>query len=123
MNQGKEDLSEQQRLLALRALDRGDLLRTVILGLESLITRLCKEQGKDPLDYRQREQVDKDFQGEIRAGEHPVWKRQEFKKLKRLRNAMAHGTPAEIPALKKLLHNPQGLRKELQSILSRLSQR
>lgn len=117
------DLGEQQRLLALRALDRGDLLRTVILGLESLITRLCKEQGKDPLDYRQREQVDKAFQEEIRAGEHPDWKRNAFWNLKNLRNAMAHGTPAEIPALKKLLHNPQGLRKELQSILSRLSQR
>ncbi len=118
----RDDLGEQQRLLALRALYRGDWLRTVILGLESLITRLCKEQGKDPLDYQQREKAGQAFQQEVKAGEHPDWKRLAFWNMKNLRNAMAHGTPAEIPALQRMLHNPQLLRKELLSTLSRLSQ-
>jgi hypothetical protein len=118
----KNDLGEQQRLLALRALDRGDLLRAAIFGLESLITRLCQEQGKDPLDYRQRAQTDEVFQQELKEGAHPDWKRDAYRKLKKLRNAMAHGTPPEIRSPQELPRNPQRLREELRSALSRLSQ-
>jgi CRISPR-associated Csx2 family protein len=118
----KNDLGEQQRLLALRALDRGDLLRAAIFGLESLITRLCQEQGKDPLDYRQRAQTDEVFQQELKEGAHPDWKRDAYRKLKKLRNAMAHGTSPESRSLQELQRNPQRLREELRSALSRLSQ-
>lgn len=113
-------LGAQQLLLARRAFARGDLLRAVIFGLESLLTRLCSEQGKDPLDYHAREQVDAWFQSEIKAGNQPDWERQTYWNLKNLRNAMAHGTVPTIPFIRKLVQNPARLRDEVESILKTL---
>jgi DNA polymerase III delta subunit len=84
---------------------------------------LCQEQGKDPLDYRQREQADEAFQKALKANEHPKWKQRAYWQLKDLRNAMAHGTTSEKNAsVQELQRNPQRLREELRSALSRLSQ-
>lgn len=117
----KETLYEQQRLLALKALERGDFLRTVILGSESLISRLCHESQADPLDYKVREEMDKKFQAEIKQDKQRDWKSDAYWTLKNLRNAMAHGIPPSYPAMQKLMKNEEQLAKELQSILSRLS--
>lgn len=116
-----QDLAEQQRILALRALERGDPLRAAILGIEALITRECQNKQSDPLDYQQRETIDKQFQKQIRDNEHPEWKRNAYWNMKNLRNAMAHGTPPAIPHLQQLMKNPQRLQNELRSILSRLT--
>jgi DNA polymerase III delta subunit len=62
------------------------------------------------------------FQQELKEGAHPDWKRDAYRKLKKLRNAMAHGTSSEIRSLQELQRNPQRLREELRSALSRLSQ-
>jgi CRISPR-associated Csx2 family protein len=114
-------LDEQQRLLALQALERGDFLRTTILGLEALISRLCLENKADPLDYKVREEFDKKFQIEIKQDKQRDWKSDAYWKLKNLRNAMAHGIPPSYQALQKLMKNEEHLAKELQGILSRLS--
>lgn len=114
------DLAEQQHLLAQRALMRGDFLRAVILGLEAFITRLCQQQGLNPLDYADREEADAAFQQWIKAGEVADTLRQDYWNLKNLRNAMAHGTQPNIPFVQKLLRNRQRLREVLQDTLRRL---
>lgn len=114
-------LDEQQRLLALRALERGDFLRTTILGLEALISRLCLENDADPLDYKVREEFDKNFQAEIKQEKQRDWKAAAYWELRNLRNAMAHGIPPAQQKLQDLMKNDERLCKELQSILSRLS--
>ncbi|GAB4406855.1 MAG: hypothetical protein OHK0048_26970 [Rhodoferax sp.] len=114
------DLSQQQLVLARRAMEREDLLRAVIFGLESWLTRLCVQQGKDPLDYIVREQVDVWFQSEIKAGNISDQERLDYWNLKNLRNAMAHGTVPSIRFLQQLMQNPVRLQAEIGAILKRI---
>lgn len=114
-------LGEQQRLLAIQELERGDLLRTAILGLEAFISRLCLENNVNPLDYKMREEIDKKFQEEIKQNRQHDWKSKAYWNLKNLRNAMAHGTQSSHQETRELLKNDVRLAKELQSILSKLS--
>ncbi|MDY0331681.1 MAG: TIGR02221 family CRISPR-associated protein [Thiomonas sp.] len=116
-----DNLAEQQRILALRALTRGDLLRTAILGLESLISKLIQNAGRDPYDFQARKIEDEQLQQEIREGQHPDWLRDAYWNLKNLRNSMAHGTPPTYSHLQQLIKNPERLRKELESTLGRLN--
>ncbi len=116
-----DDLAEQQRILALRALERGDLLRTAILGLESLISKQIQNAKRDPYDYRARKSEDEQLQYEIKNDQHPDWLRQAYWNMKNLRNSMTHGTPPDIPYLQQLIKNPDRLRKELESTLGRLN--
>ncbi len=115
------DLAEQQRILALRALARGDLLRTTILGLESLISRRTQDAKLDPYDFKNRESESGKLQAEVNGNQHPDWLRNSYRNLKNLRNSMAHGTPPTIPHLQQLIKNPERLRKELESILGRIN--
>lgn len=117
----EKELHEQQRLLALQAHARGDYLRAAIFGLESMITRLCKQQGEDPLDYGVRSRIDQAFQKSLQADATPDWRRDAYWLVKNLRNAMAHGTPPGNPKHGKLLGNPKQLRETLQATLSRLT--
>jgi len=114
-----KDLAEQQRILALRALDRGDLLRAAILGLEAVISRQTESSGRDPYDFSARKEVDQWVQTEIKQGKHPN-QRKAYWNLKHLRNSMAHGTPPDIPHLQSLIKNPERLRQELENILETL---
>ncbi|MFZ5534448.1 MAG: TIGR02221 family CRISPR-associated protein [Pseudomonadota bacterium] len=119
------DLAAQQRKLAHQYLNRGDFVRAAIFGYESLLCRLCIEQGRDPLDYTAREQLAQAFGAELQAGEHADWKREAFLTLKNLRNALAHGT---LPTGKKpwsqklrgLLRDRDELAAEIQRCLQRL---
>lgn len=117
-----KDLHEQQRRLALQAHARGDYLRAAIFGLESMITRLCQAQGKNPLDYQQREAADVAFQTE-QKNDHAVrdWKREAYWLMKNLRNAMAHGVPPSYAPHRDLTKNPERLEKELKATLDRLT--
>jgi len=116
-------LAEQQRLLALQALKRGDTLRAAIFGLESLITRLVVERGGDPSDYNQREKARDEFKEELSDADnpHPGWKRDAFRLLNSIRNALAHGTQPLHAGHRQLLANPQRLRQELDAALNRLN--
>jgi CRISPR-associated Csx2 family protein len=113
-------IAAQQRKLAHQYLNRGDFVRAAIFGYESLVSRLCIEQGLDPLDYPVREQVAQAFGAELRAGEHADWKREAFQTLKNLRNALAHGTPPTREALRRTLRDRKALKTEIQRCLQRL---
>lgn len=114
------DLAAQQRKLAFEHLKRSDYVRAVIFGYEGLLTRLCREQARDPLNFAERKQVADDFGRELRAGEHADWKRDAFRTLSHLRNALAHGTPPHGEHLRRVLRDAQALRKEIETCLNRL---
>jgi len=114
------DLAAQQRKLAFEYLKRGDYVRAVIFGYEGLLTRLCREQARDPLDFAERKQVAEEFGRELRGGEHADGKRDAFRTLSYLRNALAHGTPPYGEHLRRVLRDAQALRGEIEACLSRL---
>ncbi|MDD3649937.1 TIGR02221 family CRISPR-associated protein [Immundisolibacter sp.] len=115
------DLATRQRKLAHQHLNRGDFVRAAIFGYESLLSRLCLEQGHDPLDYAARERLARAFGEELHAGEHADWKREAFLTLKNLRNALAHGTPPTREALRPKLRDRDKLAAEIQRCLHRLA--
>lgn len=114
------DLAGHQRKLAFEHLKRGDHVRAVIFGYEGLLTRLCREQGRDPLDFVERKQVADEFGRELRGGEHADWKRDAFRTLSHLRNALAHGTPPYSEHLRRVLRDAEALRREIEACLNRL---
>ncbi len=117
----KDDLAEQQRLLALRALGRGDYLRTAILGLESLLSKQAKQAKTNPYSFDDRRQADEQLMQDGKNGHLPEWLKQAYWNLKNLRNSMAHGTPPNISYLEELIKNPERLHKELEATLGRLN--
>jgi CRISPR-associated Csx2 family protein len=116
-----DDLADQQRKLAFQAWRRDDFLRAAILGIESFLTRETIDAGRDPMDFRAREEIDKRFQQALKDGEHPDWKRKAYWLLKNVRNAMAHGTPPDRKEHQQLLKNVDRLREELEKTLNRLT--
>ncbi len=114
-------LAEKQRLLALQALERGDLLRAALFGLESFLSREVTAAGDDPLDYTAKKRVEAQFKAELKEGEHPDWKRNAYWLLKNVRNALAHGTVPTYPPHAQLLKNPERLRRELDATINRLT--
>ncbi|MDW8324913.1 MAG: TIGR02221 family CRISPR-associated protein, partial [Burkholderiales bacterium] len=115
-----ETLHEKQRLLALQALERGDILRATVFGLESFISREVAIRGGDVLNYKEREKVEDAYQEMLRQGEQPDWKRAAYWLLKNVRNACTHGTPPTYPPHAELVKNPERLRRELRATLDRL---
>lgn len=115
------DLAAHQRKLAFEYLKRGDFVRAAIFGYEAFLSRLCLEQGRDPLEFTERDALAAAFGDELRAGAHADWKRQAFLNLKNLRNALAHGTPPQADALRRALRDRDALRTEIQRCLERLN--
>lgn len=128
-----DDLAEQQRLLAVQALDRGDWLRAAVFGFESLLTRLTKEAGGDESSYRHREDSKEKYDQEIRVLDRKNHRRQDFTFLRIVRNACTHGIPPDDSArrdaspdwvdYRMLMKNPDRLREELRRTLDRLNTR
>jgi CRISPR-associated Csx2 family protein len=115
-------LSEQQRLLALQALGRGDLLRAAVFGLESFLSRGVEAAGGNPLLHADKEAYDAQFKGELKQGQHVDWRRNAYWLLKNVRNACAHATVATFGPHAALLRNPSRLRDELEKTLQRIEQ-
>lgn len=114
-------LSEKYRQLALQALNRGDLLRASIFGQEAFLARETEADCRDPLSFDERKETEKQFQEELKNGEHPDWKRAAYWLLKNVRNACAHGTRPTYDKHRDLLKNPNRLKEELQATLNRLT--
>ncbi|MCX7896836.1 MAG: TIGR02221 family CRISPR-associated protein [Rhodocyclaceae bacterium] len=114
-------LHEKQRLLALQALERGDILRAAVFGLESFISREAATRGRNALDYQVRKEVDEAFQQSLQEGEHPDWKRRAYWLLKNVRNACAHGSPPTVREHHQLMQNPERLKQELNKTLMQLT--
>jgi CRISPR-associated Csx2 family protein len=114
-------LSKKFRHLAFEALDRGDVLRASLFGLEAFLARETEARGRDPLVYEERQKTDEQFQQELKNDEHPDSKRQAYWLLKNVRNACAHGTLSTHRKHRQLIKNPDRLREELQAALKCLT--
>jgi CRISPR-associated Csx2 family protein len=112
-----DDLFQNQRALAYYYLQAGDLVRAAIFGYEAVVTRECAGQGLDPNDY---------YRGRLPAREaldDAAWTSTEveaFVMLKRLRNALAHGTPPPTERHRQIVASPERLPKELRRALDGL---
>ncbi|PYF99972.1 CRISPR-associated Csx2 family protein [Thioalkalivibrio sp. ALE21] len=113
------DLGDNQRKLALRALGRRDYPRAAIFGFEAFLTRLCNDEGEDPSDHASRERVRDGFAQTL--DREPEWKRDAWHLLRQLRNAMAHGTPPRHPRMREIIRNRQRLHRELEAAIQRLN--
>ncbi|MBB5015882.1 TIGR02221 family CRISPR-associated protein [Rehaibacterium terrae] len=117
----KPDLAGWQHALALQALQRGDILRASVFGLEAFLSRATHEMQGDPLRHEDRERADQAFRQELKDDEHPDWKREAYWLLKNVRNACAHGTVPRFRKHAELMKNPERLRRELEATLNRMN--
>lgn len=114
-------LAEQQRLLALQALKRGDFLRASIFGLESFLSKETANAGNNPLRREHRENAKAVFENQLDKNDLPKWKKTAYSQLRMVRNACAHGTPPRGRKEIDLLRDIPRLSKELDATLNRLT--
>ena len=113
-------LAEQQRELAHQYLNRGDFVRAAIFGREACVTHLCEARGVSTVEHGQeREKAIKKLTKELKGK-----KRDAYRKLSRIRNSLAHGTPPHSwdKQSKSALNDPDRLRRMLDTSLDRFFQ-
>ena len=96
----RSDAAEQQRMLALQYLDRGDFVRAAMFGREAFVARVCDERGVPTVDYsNERKEAVEAFEKELSEdeGEHSEERAVAYWTLTFLRNALAHGTRLHRP--------------------------
>lgn len=114
-------LIEHQKRLASFYLDQGDYIRAAILGYEAVITQECERRGFDPQDFKYgREPAGKDFEEEIKDGEHSNAICESYWVLKNVRNALAHGNPPSNDQIRQIVSTADRLPRELRRALDRL---
>ena len=114
-----DKLSKQQAELARQYWERRDYVRAALFGWESLVTLECEKKELDPNNHNIREEQhvlravqelpvkEGQKRGDNRvAGEH----------LNQIRNALAHGTPPNLEAVKKMIKDEVKLNEGLKKI-------
>ncbi|HNQ03692.1 MAG TPA: TIGR02221 family CRISPR-associated protein [Thiobacillaceae bacterium] len=88
-------LHQQQRHLAYVYLNRRDFVRAAVLAWEAIITLECTRHDLDFGDYAEdgdRKQAEAELKSRLRT-EGTNWKEAPQRRIKDLRNALAHGSP------------------------------
>ncbi len=114
-------LQDNQRTLAYTYLARRDYVRTAVLAWEAIITRECAEHGLDENDFEEnghRDRAEKLLKDRLRA-EGERWSDSPHRRLKDLRNALAHGNPPRVTELCGVLSDPERLHKTLEADIKR----
>ncbi len=112
-------LDRQQQYLADVYLNRRDFVRAAVLAWEAIITRECIRHNLNPDDYGEdgdRKQAEAELKSRLRVEGKP-WKTAPQRRIKDLRNSLAHGSPpAEwAPDLCQALADPERLFEMLRS--------
>ncbi len=116
----RDDLFEHQRRLAKLHLNKGDYLRACILAHEAVLTRWMAHRGDgDVNSYHDRRRMRDELEGEMNEARRDA-EFDDFRQLRNLRNALAHGTVPDRRRARELLTNPGRLHRELDQIVSRL---
>lgn len=113
-------LAEQQRRLAYQYLERDDFVRAAMFGREACVTHLCEAHGISTVEYSQEhEETVKKLTEELEGK-----KKIAYRKLARIRNSLAHGTPPHSwdKQSQAALKDPDRLRRELKNSLDRFFQ-
>lgn len=90
-----KSLHQQQRHLAYVYLNRRDFVRAAVLAWEAIITLECTRHDLDFDDYAEdgdRKQAEAELKSRLRA-EGTNWKDAPQRRIKDLRNSLAHGSP------------------------------
>lgn len=103
------DRAAWEDALAERYLEKGDYLRAAVYGLEANISREVLRIKEDVNNYDCRQNASSVLQGDG-----------SFRRLKHLRNAMAHGVLGGDPVIKKIIGDEVNLRNTLKSLLKTL---
>lgn len=117
----EEGLHEHQRKLAYVYLNRGDYVRAAVLAWEALLTRECVAGGLDPHGYGEdgdRAQAEANLRASLQR-QGIRWADSPHRRLKDLRNSLAHGSPPWSPELRKALSNPAELHRVIEADLKR----
>lgn len=109
-----DQLSVQQRTLAQQYLARGDFLRAAVFGKEACVSRLLEENGlrTNDVDGQLRRKTLKGLEERLFGvrGE-AYWN------LSAMRNALAHVSPPDSPAIEAKLSDSDGFREALLTTL------
>ncbi len=111
----------RQRKLALEYLRRDRFMDAILTGWEAFTSRLLREAPgvTDPDNHQHREQVRKTFDSEQRKKyPRPQW--EAFDSLRRLRNAVAHGSQPKGDEVQRALGGPEKMRSLLQRLFDQL---
>jgi CRISPR-associated Csx2 family protein len=109
---------QKQTHLARRALERRDYLRATLYAYEAVITRLCLIEGVPVENFDEREHVRTDYENRLknrRDNDH-----ESYKRLKSLRNQVAHGTRGGQKEIQQALLNEQIMRSTLDELLKQI---
>lgn len=111
----------RQRDLAFEYLKRGQYLQAILKGWEAFTTLLQREAGGnlDPDNHKHREQVRDAFDSEERK-KRPRKRWDTFDELRRLRNAVAHGSQPKGEAVQRALSSADEMHKLLTNLFATL---
>jgi hypothetical protein len=119
---GKDSLHEHQRSLAYVYLNRRDYVRAAVLAWEAVITRECEHGGLDADDFGEegeRGQAEALLKARLQQ-QGTRWQDSPHRRLKDLRNALAHGSPPWSPVVRKALGDPDQLFRLLEADMKRV---
>jgi CRISPR-associated Csx2 family protein len=102
--------------IARERLDHGDFVRCAVAACSGFLASLA-QPGERLSDYNTHEHIEKEFR-QGRRGNRDL--QEAYEELKRLRNALAHGTPPLDDDIRRNLADPDRLRRRLVSLLDRL---
>ncbi len=111
------NIYKMQKTLALLALHRKDYMRAVLLGHESLISKLTLKNQKDPLNYSDREASVQEFERELQNDTGPTWLKSSFHFLRSMRNSLAHTTPSSHKEVNACMKDKKRLDEKLRKLL------
>lgn len=119
----ENELHEHQRHLANVYLNRRDFVRAAVLAWEAIITRECALNRLDFDDYGEdgdRKQAEAVLKSRL-LSEGARWKDAPHRRIKELRNSLAHGSPPSnwVPELRQALSDPERLYKMLEADVKR----
>ena len=112
----------RQRELVLEYLRRERFLEAALTGWEAFTTRLQREEDKslDPDNMAHRESVRERFEARERAIQPRTPRYRAYDSLRRLRNAVAHGSQPKGGEVQRALSSPQAMRELLETLFEQL---
>jgi CRISPR-associated Csx2 family protein len=114
-------LVDHQQRLARFYLGAGDHVRAAIFAFEAVITRECERSDLDPQDFQAgRVHAGDLLERALRRDEHQKPVRDAYWMLKNLRNALAHGNPAALEQVRRIVASRQRLPQELERAMDAL---
>ena len=117
-----ENYYRRQRELALEYLERERFLDAILTGWEAFTTLLQREKGipLDPDNHRHRERVRDEFDQRERARKPSTSRYNAFDSLRRLRNAVAHGSQPKGEEVQRALGSREEMKALLRNLLAEL---